>query len=51
MNAFIDAARGRAKTLTFVETENGGSISGGYLDVAWAEGVTKGTGEKSFFSR
>jgi hypothetical protein len=26
MNAFIDAAKGRAKTLTFVETENGGSI-------------------------
>jgi hypothetical protein len=37
VNAFIDAAKGRAKTLTFVETENGGSISGGYLDVAWAE--------------
>jgi hypothetical protein len=38
VNAFIDAAKGRAKTLTFVETENGGSICGGYLDVAWVEG-------------
>jgi hypothetical protein len=38
MDAFIDAAKGRAKTLTFVETENGGSICGGYLDVAWVEG-------------
>jgi hypothetical protein len=38
VNAFIDAAKGRAKTLTFVETENGGSISGCYLDVAWVEG-------------
>jgi hypothetical protein len=26
LNAFVDAAKGRAKTLTFVETENGGSI-------------------------
>jgi hypothetical protein len=34
VNAFLDAAKGRAKTLTFVETENGGSICGGYLDVA-----------------
>jgi hypothetical protein len=34
VNAFIDAAKGRARTLTFVETENGGSISGCYLDVA-----------------
>jgi hypothetical protein len=38
VNAFIDAAMGRAKTLTVVETENGGSICGGYLDVAWNEG-------------
>jgi hypothetical protein len=37
VKAFIDAAKGRAKTLTFVETENGGSICGGYLDVAWVE--------------
>jgi hypothetical protein len=38
VNAFIAAAKGRAKTLTFVETENGRSICGGYLDVAWVEG-------------
>jgi hypothetical protein len=34
VRAFVAAAKGRAKTLTFVETENGGSICGGYLDVA-----------------
>jgi hypothetical protein len=38
VNAFIEAAEGRAKTLTFVKTENGDSICGGYLDVAWVEG-------------
>jgi hypothetical protein len=38
VNAFIDAAKGRTKTLTFVETDNGGSICGGYLDVAWVDG-------------
>jgi hypothetical protein len=48
VNAFVDAARGRAKTLTFVETENGGSICGGYLDVAWAEGYVRDPGERSF---
>jgi hypothetical protein len=37
VNAFIDAATGRAKTLTFVETENGLSVCGGYLDIAWRE--------------
>jgi hypothetical protein len=37
VNAFIDAARGREKTLTLVETENGVSICGGYLDVPWIE--------------
>jgi hypothetical protein len=36
VSAFVDAAQGRAKTLTLVETENGGSICGGYLDVPWA---------------
>jgi hypothetical protein len=35
VNAFVDAANGRAKTLTFVETESGRSICGGYLDCAW----------------
>jgi hypothetical protein len=38
VNAFVAAAKGRARTLTFVETENGGSICGGYLDVAWVDG-------------
>jgi hypothetical protein len=38
VTAFVDAAKGRAKTLTFVETENGRSICGCYLDVAWVEG-------------
>jgi hypothetical protein len=38
VKAFIDAAKGRATTVTFVETENGGSICGGYLEVAWVEG-------------
>jgi hypothetical protein len=37
VNAVIEAAEGRARTLTVVETENGGSICGGYLDVPWAE--------------
>jgi hypothetical protein len=49
VNAFIDAAKGRAKTLTFVETENGGSISGGYLDVPWVEGgCANDPGRRSF---
>jgi hypothetical protein len=48
VNAFVDAAKGRAKTLTFVETENGGSICGGYLDVAWAEGDMSDPGMKGF---
>jgi hypothetical protein len=38
VNAFVEAANGRAKTLTFVETENGRSICGGYLDCAWVDG-------------
>jgi hypothetical protein len=38
VNAFVDAASGRARTVTFVETENGGSVCGGYLDVAWVAG-------------
>jgi hypothetical protein len=49
VNAFIDAAKGRAKTLTFVETENGGSICGGYLDVSWVEdGCANDPGRRSF---
>jgi hypothetical protein len=49
VDAFIDAAQGRAKTLTFVETENGGSISGGYLDVPWvANGYADDPGRGSF---
>jgi hypothetical protein len=38
VNAFIGASKGRAKTLTFVETENGCSICGGYLDAPWVAG-------------
>jgi hypothetical protein len=37
VNLFIGASEGRTKTLTFVETENGNSICGGCLDVAWVE--------------
>jgi hypothetical protein len=49
VNSFIDAAKGRAKTLTFVETEDGNSICGGYLDVAWNEsGFTSDPGRRSF---
>jgi hypothetical protein len=49
VHAFIDAANGRAKTLTFVETENGRSICGGYLDVAWVGGCSvKDPGRRSF---
>jgi hypothetical protein len=49
VNAFVDAARGRAKTLTFVETENGGSICGGYLDVPWlGDGYAKDPNGRSF---
>jgi hypothetical protein len=49
VNAFVDAAEGRAKTLTFVETENGGSICGGYLDVAWDDGgYVSDPGRRSF---
>jgi hypothetical protein len=49
VNAFVDAARGRARTLTFVETENGGSICGGYLDVPWVGGIcVKDPGKRSF---
>jgi hypothetical protein len=47
--AFIDAAMGRDKTLTFVETENSGSICGGYLDVPWvAGGCASDPGRGSF---
>jgi hypothetical protein len=49
VSAFLAAAGGLAKTLTFVETENGGSICGGYLDVAWVDGGdTNDPGRKSF---
>jgi hypothetical protein len=49
VNAFIDAAQGRAKTLTFVETENGGSVCGGYLDVPWVrDGYVDDPGRRSF---
>jgi hypothetical protein len=49
INAFVEAANGRAKTLTLVETENGGSICGGYLDCAWVRSCfVKDPGRRSF---
>jgi hypothetical protein len=49
VDAFIDVAKGRARTLTFVETENGDSICGGYLDVPWVEdGYASDPGRRSF---
>jgi hypothetical protein len=49
VNAFIDAAKGRAKTVTFVKTQSGVSICGGYLDVAWVEnGYAIDPGRRSF---
>jgi hypothetical protein len=49
VNAFINAAKGQAKTLTVVETENGVSICGGYLDVPWIEdGYASDRGRGSF---
>jgi hypothetical protein len=49
VNAFIDAAKGRARTLTFVETKNGGSVCGGYLDVPWTDsGYVADPGRRSF---
>jgi hypothetical protein len=49
VNAFVDAANGRAKTLTIVETENGRSICGGYLDCAWVRSCfVKDPGRRSF---
>jgi hypothetical protein len=48
VNAFVDAANGRTKTLTFVETENGRSICGGYLDVAWLDGYIADPSRRSF---
>jgi hypothetical protein len=47
VNAFVAAATGRKHMLIFVETENGRSICGGYLDVAWAEGYTSDPGTKA----
>jgi hypothetical protein len=48
VNAFIGAAQDQAKTLMFVETENGVSICGGYLDVPWVAGGINDPGRKSF---
>jgi hypothetical protein len=50
VKAFINAAKGRAKTLTFVETENRASVCGGYLDCPWAEGArwTSDASRRSF---
>jgi hypothetical protein len=51
VNAFVDAANGRAKTLTFVHTINGGSICGGYLDVACFHSASATRAEGASFSR
>jgi hypothetical protein len=49
VNAFVDAAKDLTRTLTFVETENGGSVCGGYLEVAWVDGVyVNDPGRRSF---
>jgi hypothetical protein len=49
VRAFVGAAKKRAKTLTFVETENGCSICGGYLDAPWVEwDFAKDPDRKSF---
>jgi hypothetical protein len=37
VNAVIDAAKGRAHTITFIETENGKSLCGGYVEPAWVD--------------
>jgi hypothetical protein len=45
----MGAAKGLAKTLTLVETENGGSICGGYLDIPWVEDIhLRDPGRRSF---
>jgi hypothetical protein len=51
VNAGIGAAKGRAKTRRCCGEENGGSICGGYVDSAWAEGRYRNaprTGTRSF---
>jgi hypothetical protein len=51
INAFIDAAVGHQKTLTFVQTENGESICGSFLAPAWDigdEGITRDARRESF---
>jgi hypothetical protein len=49
VNAFTGAAKGHSKTITFVETENGGSICGGYLEAAWVEsGYANDPSRRSF---
>jgi hypothetical protein len=37
VNAFIDAAKRRAHTITFIETENGKSICGASVEPAWVD--------------
>jgi hypothetical protein len=39
INAFIDAAQGRANTVTFIEHVNGNAICGGFLAPAWVHGT------------
>jgi hypothetical protein len=52
VDAFTEAANGHSKTITFVETENGCSICGGYLESAWVDsGWTDDPSRRSFISR
>jgi hypothetical protein len=48
VNAFIDAALGHANTFTFMETECGKSICGGFLARPWALGDVKDPEQGSF---
>jgi hypothetical protein len=49
VNAFIDAAAGHSRTLTFIETENRKSICGGFLEPAWTAGGSTDDPARSSF--
>jgi hypothetical protein len=48
VDAFIDAAKGRARTLTLIETEGGKSICGAFLEPAWTVGAIDDPSRSSF---
>jgi hypothetical protein len=51
VDAYIDAATRHAHTITFIETDTGNSICGGYLDPARVNGdfvYTEDPGRRSF---